>query len=268
MPATRTLNDGATNLSTAGNWSEATAPVDADTVIIPRGNQRINTFLPASLTFDRVEIAFNGRIESAAGAAWKFDVDNGSDDAEMYITGSGARLKLGGGTDTGIWNNAYIDSPGSRIDIVDVQVENLVVESGTILCDTDARVDALEVYGGSVTLEEQGNATTALLLGGTTTTRRRGTYTVHAGATLIVDVTDASSVTVNDYGGTIIHVNGDFSGTLKKGQYIDRLEQGATIDAATVGPGMAFPNATARASFTNTVFVGVKNSAAFQTGSV
>jgi hypothetical protein len=230
--ATRTLIDGATDLTATASWSDATIPITGDTAIIPRGSQHIDTFSLSAVQLERLEIAFNGTIETGAGAALAVNVDN-SADATAIITGTGSRLKLSAGATTAKWENTLVNSPGSTVTFTGGEFEDFTAEAGTIVLDSTATCDTMNVLGGQVTLAGIASASwTCNIRGGQVTINRPGTYNIHGGS-VVVDITVAGSTTINMHGGTLVHVNGDFGGEIHA-TYIAQLEEPATIDTVTI----------------------------------
>jgi hypothetical protein len=264
--ATRTLVDGATNLSLTASWSGTTLPVDGDTAIIPRGSQHISTLTGLSgVNLARLEVAFSGRIESAAGAGWAIDVDSTSA-SEAIITSRGATLKFAGGTSKK-WEITKVRAPGSTITFTDGEWEDLFVESvSQLTLDPSVVVDTYRQYGGNVWMGENATVVTdGKVYGGAITIRRGGTWRLHGNTTVILDIRNGATTTIytESPGVTLIHKNGGFNGELNEGQYIDSLEEPATIGgtAIQIGPHMRI-SATNRVTFSNVTQIGVERSLA------
>lgn len=252
--ATRTLIDGATDLTATASWSGATLPITGDTAIIPRGTQHIDTFSLAAVRLERLEIAFNGTIETAAGAALAVDVDN-SADAAVVITGTGSKLKLAGGSTNGVWNILDVNSPGSTVNLSAVDAKVSTLSAGRLTLDSTATYDTLTVLGGEATLAGIASTTdTVNVHGGTVTAKRSGTYNVYGGV-VILDITLAGTTTVNLYGGTLFHKNGNFGGVIHA-RYVDQLEEPATIDTVTISS-LARISSSSRATWSNVTQLGV-----------
>jgi len=246
--ATRTLIDGSTDLTQASSWSGATIPITGDDVVIPRGRQHIDTFSLAGVRLESLEIAFNGRIETTSGAALAVDVDN-STDSIAKISGTGATLRLSGGTTNGKWENTLINSPGSLVAFTNGEFEDMTVESGTVILDSSATFDNMNILGGSVTLADVASAAgTCNHRAGTLHIHRPGEYNVYGGS-VVLDVTVAGTTTINLYGGSLTHVNGDFGGEIH-GMYMDALEQAATIDTVIISS-LARIRSTNRVTWSN-----------------
>lgn len=260
--ATRTLIDGATDLSLTASWSGATLPVDGDTAIIPRGTQHISTLTGLSgVNLERLEVNFSGRIESAAGAGWAIDVDYSSSSIAL-LTGSGATLKFAGGTSKK-WEITQVRSPGSRITFSDGEWEDLYVEEvGNLTLDTNVVVDLYRQYGGVVDMGYNATALAdAKIYGGSVTIRRPGTFRVFGRSQVTLDnkIGGTTAIYMESANSVLVHKNGSFNGELNEGTYLDRLEDPATIGGTSVviGPKMKI-NATSRVTFSNVTTLGIE----------
>lgn len=258
--ATRTLIDGATNLTLTASWSGSTVPVTDDDIVIPRGTQHIDTFNFAAVRAESLKIAFSGRIETAAGAAMAIDVDATSD-AFAEIVGANARLKLAGGSTNGVWITTTMNSPGTLATFTGGTWTNFRHENGTAVFDGTGVVTNIWIWGGSVTLGEMSTAVTAgNIWGGSVTINRPGTYNIYGGS-VTLDVQVSGTTTINLHGGVLVHVNGDFGGQLMRGTYVDKLEDDATIDGVTIGPSPGMKIHAGRVVFANVTTLGIDKSA-------
>ena len=261
--ATRTLVDGSTDLTLTTSWSGGAVPITGDTAIIPRGSQHIDTFSLSAVRLERLEIAFSGKISTAAGAALAVNVDN-STSSEAIIAGRGITASFAAGTVTNKWENTKVRSPGSRINFTGGNFGDFVMEEGTAVLDATAQIETLRQHGGGLTLgAETTGLSDAKVLGGTVLIQRPGTYTLTGTAAATLDVTISGNIVINMESDacSLKHVNGDITGgELLKGRYVDALEEPATIDSVTVGPGMSLKTST-RATWTNVTYQGIDKSA-------
>ena len=254
--ATRTLIDGSTDLTQTTSWSGGAVPVLGDDAVIPRGSQHIDTFNLGGVRLESLEIAFNGTIETSAGAALAVDVDN-SASSTAKVTGTGARLKLSGGTTNAKWENTLVNSPGSYVTFTGGEFEDFTLEAGTVVLDATATCDTMHVLGGKLTLGAIASASwTCTIRAGEVTINRPGTYNVYGG-TVVLDVTVAGTTTVNLHGGTLVHKNGDFGGEIH-GTYVDNLEEAATISGVTISS-LASIRSTSRVTWSSVTQQGIKD---------
>ena len=256
--ATQTLVNGSTDLTQTTSYDGAALPITGDTFRIPRGSQTINTFFTDARNFAAFELNFFGVIESAAGAALKFDCSGTAN-----LRGANGRVKFGTGSVTSKWDIVNIKMPDSWLSFSDGEFEDVICEAcAEAIFDTDAVVDVLKVYGGNVILQANSNTVAAELYGGTTTARRGGTYNLHGDAVLIVDVTNGASPTIKQYSSRsrVVQKNGVFSSSseLKAGYYVDQSETPIVNDGVTVGPGLMLTSSV-NVTWTNTVREGIQD---------
>jgi hypothetical protein len=194
------LAEGAVNLLTAGNWSDATGIVDNATLIIAKGSQNIVSNLDTTaaatsgVDYFHVTTGFTGSI-GAAGTSFRMNFDSTyTTKPNFYWAGSGFCYFHPGLTVT-----TALVAAGQVFHTAGT-ITNLQVTGGTVNVGTSAIVTNLYAYGnGSVTVTANTaqDITLAVVSGAGPVRIERGctTLTVTGPATVTLDLPVGETIT-------------------------------------------------------------------------
>lgn len=205
MPTNVYLNEGAADLSVAGNYTPAAVPVAGDSFFAVVGSQAVNAGLTALSGFAMVRVfissGFRGTFGTAGspvtfGNLTSFDLDGGGGQ-HYFATGTTTTLRVAGSAGGKVWISAGTFT-------------TVVVFRGEVEFSGACTVTKLIVLGGTVTLRKltSGAAgTTIIVKGGTVVNERSvGTLEILGASGTVTSLYSAAVTTkLRIFGGRYYH---------------------------------------------------------------
>lgn len=273
--ATAYLNDGATALGTAGNWSDATGVANDATLVIPRGSQTIpgvdlSASAAAGVDYLHIMRAFSGSI-GGGGTPLTLLFDATYTTKPNFIHSGSGFVYLTTGSSTTACTVAVLDGPGTLY-LTGGTFTTVYANSGILWIGAGATVTNLVVSGSaqvidtftsslaftSVTITGSGNVSLARQIT-TATISGSGTTTINAPGETV------TTLNQNNPGSTVVLLAANITtanlyGTLD----LSQLQTDATVGgtATNIYPtGSILGDGNPRATVSNKVYIGGANMA-------